>query len=517
MGFFRKYYISFIQFILATAVLCFITFPMSSWDNINYDSTYQFFLTKHSMKEIWELLPLDYSPPFYAVALKLYSIVFGDSLLVLRSFSLFSFVFTFYLSAFPVRKEFGNKSSIICTILLCGSSVNLIILNEIRPTVYSISLVMAMMFYAYTAYFHESRAELLKFTVFSVLSMYTHNVAMISVFAVYVFIIICTLIKRNFKKFRAFLISGLVSALLYLPWLGVILNQIKNVGDHFWKAENVTLSKIVSWVFEIEFSDFNNNILSDVIFIVIKFYIFFVLVKSVNRNKLKKLKTLREMGSIFDFEQLNLINKNRMGKVFFIGMEISLPVFVFMMIHIFFSPLASERYFYMFSGMYIVALAAVIPRIKPKSICWCLVALFTVNSVAASYNFGKNISDKQKEKNIREMTDDVEKLTDNPVFLHSHEWSLGIASYYFPEAEHLVYDGTFTVLKSFDVFGTKITSIGKLENVWRVADEFYIFNPYDDDDVFIGELFNDSVMVEDVSVYNNVYSDKRMCLYKVSR
>ena len=56
-------------------------------NNITYDSVYEYFLIKHSFAEMWQLIPEDYSPPFYSVSLKLFAEVFGYSLPVNQDIS----------------------------------------------------------------------------------------------------------------------------------------------------------------------------------------------------------------------------------------------------------------------------------------------------------------------------------------------------------------------------------------------------------------------------------------------
>ncbi|MGN0688192.1 MAG: glycosyltransferase family 39 protein, partial [Oscillospiraceae bacterium] len=126
-----RFYLLWVGF---SALACFIVFPRLSADYINYDSSYQYFLTQHTMQEIFQLLPEDYSPPVYAVLLKLFTMVFGNTLYVMRVFNLIILILLLYIAAFPVRRMFGTKSAVLCSVLMTISGINLTQMPEIRPT-----------------------------------------------------------------------------------------------------------------------------------------------------------------------------------------------------------------------------------------------------------------------------------------------------------------------------------------------------------------------------------------------
>ena len=67
--------------------------PPFNADIINYDSSYQYFLTRHSLSDIMTLLPEDYSPPPYTLLLKLWTCIFGSSLPAMRAFSVLQYVY----------------------------------------------------------------------------------------------------------------------------------------------------------------------------------------------------------------------------------------------------------------------------------------------------------------------------------------------------------------------------------------------------------------------------------------
>lgn len=133
-SFFDRYGILILALVMLAVSVIHILPPFNA-DIINYDSSYQYFLTKHSLSDIMKLLPEDYSPPLYTLLLKLWTYIFGSSLLAMRSFSIFIIWGLIFLAAFPVRAAFGKRASVICMLLYTLSYVNFLLVPEIRPTV----------------------------------------------------------------------------------------------------------------------------------------------------------------------------------------------------------------------------------------------------------------------------------------------------------------------------------------------------------------------------------------------
>ena len=67
IAFFNRYGILILALVMLAVSVIHILPPFNA-DIINYDSSYQYFLTKHSLSDIMKLLPEDYSPPLYTFA-----------------------------------------------------------------------------------------------------------------------------------------------------------------------------------------------------------------------------------------------------------------------------------------------------------------------------------------------------------------------------------------------------------------------------------------------------------------
>lgn len=219
-----------ILFVIVSLIEIFAIFPLMFSNSLNYDSTYQYALTQHSFSEIWRLIPYDYSPPFYAIALKVFVVIFGNSLIVMRCFSIIAVIGMYFIAAFPVKRIFGRNSAIAALLITFFSPPIFYQIHEIRPTIFGMFFFMGAAVYMLYAYSLEKKHGYVCTVIFSILAMYTHNIALVGVFGSYVAVLVFSLCTRNYKKFKKFFICGILCALAYIPWLTVLFGQMsKNI------------------------------------------------------------------------------------------------------------------------------------------------------------------------------------------------------------------------------------------------------------------------------------------------
>lgn len=453
-----------IMFAAACVLECAVIFPIMTADYINYDSSYQYALTQHSIPEIMELLPYDYSPPFYAIALKLFTMAFGNTLTVMRVFTLIAVIGMFFIAAFPMKTLFGSWSAGMCLVVTFCSTVILDLLHEIRPTIFAMFFFMAATVYSALAYSQEKRYAYVCMTVFSVLCMYTHNISLVGMFSIYVVLLAVCLIRKEFRKFRAFLISGVVSAVLYIPWLTVLLSQISNVNDHFWTAAfgwNDALRWIVSDMFMSKTS-FCVTIIGAAIVVSL-------IAAAVRHVDFKKVRGAKSLKEIFVLPE----EKSYYLDLLIIFLFITVTFLLLEAVNLLVRNLTSERYYGIVGMAFIVLFSGIVGKLGNRICNIVLAVMLLINNGANT----KTIYDDLQTANQFNLVDAINEIKgDGEIsFLHTHEWSVGLMAYYFPDATHYVCDDTFTVLRTFDVFPVNIVNIGDYHDIWDYTDEFFCF------------------------------------------
>ena len=465
----KENYLPIIMFIVLSVIETAVIFPIMYGNFLSYDSSYQYGLTLHTIPEIWRLLPEDYSPPFYAIALKLYCMVFGHTLVVMRTFSIFAVVGMFFVAAFPVNTLFGKKAAVYCLIITFCSTPLFNMLHEIRPTIFAMFFYMAVTVYAGIAYSTGKRYSYICLVVFSLLSMYTHNISMVGTFGVYVTLILFSFVAKDWKKLRNFFICGGICAVLYLPWLSVVFSQISNVEDHYWEAVT-NVFDVLNWIFD----DFHNSDIPNATGYFIELtarllteiIIFFIILKHI---KLKELKNAEKIKDVINIPK----EKSVYIKILFVFSCLAAAILCMELVFIFMRNIRCERYCYILGIVWLVGLAALIGNFENKILCLIFALFLTVNNII-NILFIKNDADNS---NMTEIVYDIKQHSGDEkiCFLHFHEYSLGIMSYYFPNATHYVCDETFTVLRDLDVLNTEIIDIGSVDNIWDYTDKCYVF------------------------------------------
>lgn len=463
----KKNYPFYIIFALAAIVYFAVIYPAINNDLIFYDSIYQYFLTNKSFKEMMELIPMDYSPALYSIFLKAFTVIFGTTFNQMRLSSVVVFLGLTLTCIFPLRRAFGDKVAIVSALCLMLSSTSYHLYVQIRPQALGLLFLTTAAVYVYLIYKEGKKHDYIFFTIFSILAMNTHNVAMFTMFSYYVMLFVVFLFGRKFKEIKKLIISGLVCAVTYIPSLLVIVKQFGNVKKNYWEDGRVNFPRILFNTFLL---NVNNNyhsefplyfyILSFVFELAILGAVLFVAARTVlNYTKTKKFSVAVDKDSCF-----------------ILGLFV-VPILLFCFVVVFIVPIMTERYLYMFSGITIIILVALLSKVDKKNIVLCLLsAFFVVNFVMAT----KNFKDYTKENNIPSKIEAIKaEYGENIAFVHSHEWTVGIMEYYFPDARHYVTDNTHTVLNTLDVFSTEnIYYIGDPENIKDYEDEFFVFNNY---------------------------------------
>ena len=444
-------------------------FLICTQDCTSYDNAYQYFLNLHSWKDMFNMILADYSPPLYSVTLKLFTAVFGTDLITARILSLMLLCAQFFLAMFPVKRLFGRKCAILASCILLASSYNFYYGVAIRPTVLAYFLTTGMFVYAALAYRDGGKGDFIKFSVFSILCMYTHNVSLVAAFCIYAVTLVLALIRKNKEAFKRFLISGICVAVLYIPWLIVLISQMGNVSNNFWESTD-------SWPYSL-FLAFVGYVLSlDDAMLTIPALLFIValpvanLILPLSKEHLKKASSLSELINVKEIKK----SWQNIGSVLYLLLILFVAVTGFYLVTAFIAPIFARRYFFIFSGAGIILISSLATLCKNRKVPAIILAvLCAIPFISGTIAERKIVTSSNRDK----MVADINDITGGkPLFLDVYEETLGVTSYYFPESEHFVTDETFTVLPDFDIFGTETHYLHNGDEIWEYTDEVYIFS-----------------------------------------
>lgn len=215
--------------------------------SIWFDEAFTWRLIQFSWREVIARAATDVHPPLYYLGLKIWSIVFGSSLLSLRSFSLvmagLTIVALYGLVALMWR---SRRSGLLAAALLAVSGWYIPFASEARMYTLGTFLAVLSAWILFKAV-HAPRARLgwwLGYALCATALIYTHYYGLFTVAAEVIWVLGYILVATRGRigeiiQSPTILLAGLSWALivaLFSPWLPVLLRQTTQVRALFWIA-----------------------------------------------------------------------------------------------------------------------------------------------------------------------------------------------------------------------------------------------------------------------------------------
>lgn len=163
-----------------------------------------------------------------------------------KLFSVVTYALTAVLCYFKLRKiKSKGFTELLILCLFSSSFIGYIV--EVRMYGLAMFFVTGSCLYAYDIISGKSGIKpWVLLTIFTLCSAYTHNYALISAAAVWLFLLIF-IIANNRKKLKEWFIFGIVTAACYFPWLLVLLKQTSEVSESYWIGD-ITLYTIIGYI-----------------------------------------------------------------------------------------------------------------------------------------------------------------------------------------------------------------------------------------------------------------------------
>lgn len=459
------------KYLFLTIISCIIVFlmflPLSNHNNVWYDEAYQMVLNKNSLLDIINYVGRDFSPPFYAVLLKLVTFIFGNSLLVGRLVSLSAVFSLIWLAFYPIRKVFNLRVSLIFVVLLITVKFIFYAGIEIRPYSWPMFFTLASIIYILLILKENKLHQWFLYTLFGILGSYSHNYAILGIFVNNAIFFIYILLKRRDLILKYLLFTGMIVA-FFLPWMGVLGNQINALNNKFWisRPNQYTFIECVRFLF------FNSVTLWGTII----------------------------MGLVVGIVNCMSYNKLDLKKGIFVILPFIITIGLFVYSSMTKTPMFIPRYIVPLSGMLILFIAIMFSNIKSNFLLALVLIIWIVPSFEV-YKEEYRKTDDNSTYEIQKFVLNNSKQGEGIFFLQNREFDLGELSYYFEDAFHICHPKTETVLTNYDLFKTVIevdsildakevtkylwinnvsveTKVLLLQNGWKEITEGNFYNPY---------------------------------------
>lgn len=242
--------------ILAVLVILVEGFEAFSYD-IWVDEAFSLRMIEHSWLDIINLTAMDVHPPLYYFILKLGSGIIHNtlgipSIICAKLVSVIPILILLAISVLYIRPRFGNY--VTGLFLLC-------LVAAPNLTSYSVDIRMygwGLLFVTVTWQIAFSLLDdgldgsnyckrLFILIVGTLLAAYTHYFALVAVAFAWLMLLVKQLLTQQYYLLKLLLCAGFISLLVYIPWLFVLFNQIKNVKESYWIPQ-ISFETIIHYI-----------------------------------------------------------------------------------------------------------------------------------------------------------------------------------------------------------------------------------------------------------------------------
>ena len=313
-------------------------------------------------KETGHLSVTDYNyfidPPIFYLLLSFW-LHLGKSEFILRFFP-FIFGVLSIPAIYLVSKElFNKKVGLISAFILAVSPFHIYYSQELRT--YSLVTFLALM----TVYYLVKALKVNKvpywvgFIIFTILTIYSHNIALLLIIAVNTYFIL--FYKRYRVHLRRWLMSQSVIFFFYLPWVGILFKQL-----HHIKASN-----LFQWM------------PNDYIFNLIRTFLIFDL--GVNSGKIPHF-----LANLLVFPLLLLGIWNNKEKIYLLLSWLFVPIIMSMIVSKLITSVFLFRTLIYVSPAYYILISYGLSKLKPNKIYLYFLLFFSILVGLSLKNYYQN-------------------------------------------------------------------------------------------------------------------------------
>lgn len=239
-----------ILFIIGIIFLLITTYIGLTKIGLWYDELYSIAFAQLPIHDMLEIGPKDVHPILYYIIFKAFTKIFTflDIGVIGKIVSLIPIYLIGLLSITKVKKNFGYLTAGL--FFLCITSMPQLMLYSVEVRMYSWGLffVTASLIYGYEIIKNDSNLKYWAIlTVLTICSSYTHYFSAVASFGIYMLLFIY-LFKNNRGQLKYWLLSAIISVIVFLPWTFIVLNQMATYKSGFW-IKPITLKTLISYIY----------------------------------------------------------------------------------------------------------------------------------------------------------------------------------------------------------------------------------------------------------------------------
>ncbi|WP_325535828.1 glycosyltransferase family 39 protein [Sporomusa sp.] len=373
-----------------------------------FDEAYTVAMIRHDFFRICEITARDVHPPLYYIIAKLASLIWGQDIVVYRLVSVSGMMLFMLLGVSHIRKIFGNSVGFYYTFFTVFLPIMLEYSGEARMYAWAMFFTTSAGIYAYLSYKQNQNQRWALFVVFSLLSAYTHNYALLGAFFINLSLVTAVIVRKRYLL-KPCLLAILVQVVFYLPWLFALIGQVISVTKEYWIVINYQhlLRDLLVFYFAENLPGHAVKLLSFIWLAVCGFGLYAAV-------KQKKQHFVLALVSLFIYLAV-------------IGLALVLSLV---------KPIFITRYLMPNSGFLLIALAFGLASFKRQIVPLLLCSAILI---AAFVNFYLHYDKIYSPLNHSLRNDIVYSLKPDDIFLYTDIHPAGIYSVAFPDNQHYVF------------------------------------------------------------------------------
>ncbi len=222
---------------------------MSRW-SIWFDEAFSAYLLRYNFIDIARYTASDVHPPLYYWLLKLWTLVFGEGIIAIRSLSLVFIMSAIVLAYIFVRKYFGALAAGLSVGLLSISPMLIRYSEEARMYGLIVLIATAATMVLVEATIHPTRRKWILYGVLVSLGMWTHYFTAIIWLTHWVWRFAVRGKYASTKRFfnNEWVFTHVVAVALFLPWLPFMVKQMGTVQlTGFW-IKDVSVDSLTNFL-----------------------------------------------------------------------------------------------------------------------------------------------------------------------------------------------------------------------------------------------------------------------------
>ena len=363
---------------IAIIVIGIIFVSLSAFhENTWFDESYSVAIANHSFEDIWKIGGNDVHPVLYYWGLHIIYLITGGSILAYRLFSIIPIAIMIVFGYTHIRKDFGEKTGLIFSVLSAFLPAMAVYAIEIRMYSWAILTVTVLAIYAYRLAKDDKTKNWIIFGISSLTSIYLHYYGLMAAGLINVVLLIYLIVKKR-KKGIMFIVSfGITQAVLYLPWIMKLIYQMNHVSNGFWIGFTFpkTLMELISCQMagQIRTNDYKELIIPTIFTLILYAYIIY-----------KICKFIKEKQDIKPF-------------LWSVGIYLSVIIAAIVITLVLKTSIVYYRYLFVITGLYIFAVSFILGKEKNNI---CIAIILALISGLGIYNNIIMINDNYSSYNL---------------------------------------------------------------------------------------------------------------------